>query len=313
MSKAAEEAYIFESNGKLNGFLYLKDETELDNSVTPPLPMKRRLKIGTFKINSHGTILGQRFMNIILSRMITEDFDEVYVTLFPKQIGLISLFKKFGFTLYGYKNDKELVYLKNRQVSNNSYCDYPRINCTNHSKFLLAIWPKFHTQMFPNSRLSTEKDHVIEDLSFTNTVEKIYITNISNVIEMKANDLVVIYRTKDSSAKPAEYSSVATSVCTIIDVKNMSQFGSIESYLHYCGKGSIFSEAELREFYQKRRYPYVIKMLYNFSLPKRIIRKDLIEKIGIERDQYFGFLALSDTQFKKIIEKGAVNESFIID
>ena len=58
MRKFDEEAYITinSNNGKLLSFLYLKVEDADENysDMTPPLPPKRRLKVGTFKVISNG-------------------------------------------------------------------------------------------------------------------------------------------------------------------------------------------------------------------------------------------------------------------
>lgn len=312
ISKSNEDAYIFRDNGVLNGFMYLKDEFEQDYDITPHFEKERRLKIGTFKINAHGTTLGQRFLSIVLQNMIETNQVFTYVTLFEKQQGLIQLFKKFGFQLWGTKVNGELVYYKNKTNFNDVYKDYPRINLDGN-KFLLSIYPQFHTQMFPNSILRTERNHMIEDLSFTNTVEKIYITKMRGVSSMKQGDLVVVYRTKDDNAASAEYSSVATSICTVVSVKHMDQFSNMQEYLEYCGRGSIFSEQELKTYYSTKRYPYIVKMLYNLALPKRVIRQNLINNVGLDRDDYFGFINLTDNQFEKILEAGEVNEGFIID
>lgn len=312
LSKSNEEAYIFIDKGILNGFMYLKDEFEEDYSITPFFEKKRRLKIGTFKINAHGTILGQRFLSIILQNMIETNQDFTYVTVFEKQKGLIQLFEKFGFQLWGTKKNGELVYYKDQTIFDNAYKDYPRISLEGR-KFLLSIYPNFHTKMFPNSKLRTEKNHMVEDLSFTNTIEKIYLTKMSGVSIMNPGDLITIYRTRDDNASSAEYSSVATSLCTVVGIKHMTEFSNLQEYLHYCGKGSIFSEQELKYYYTTQKYPYIIKMLYNLALPKRIIRQDLINKVGLNRNDYFGCINLSDSQFEKILEIGEVYEGFVIN
>ncbi len=82
---------------RLLGFLHLKDEYEADSSINPFFNERRRLKIGTFKINSHGTVLGQRFLSIILRKMINEGHDFTYVTLFSKQERLRRLFERLVF------------------------------------------------------------------------------------------------------------------------------------------------------------------------------------------------------------------------
>lgn len=312
IKKSNEDAYVFFENSMLGGFLYLKDETEESNDIVPVFEKRRRLKIGTFKINSHGTVLGQRFLSITLRKMYEEKFDFTYVTLYKKQTGLIKLFEKFGFELWGTKGDGELVYYKDTLVKYDIYQDFPRINkVTDNSKFLLSIYPKFHTNLFPDSKLLTEKKHSIEDLSFTNTIEKIYIARMSKMINIKENDIIVIYRTAEEG-KSAEYSSVATSICSVVEVKHIYDF-TLKKFLEYCGKGSIFPRNELIGLWKSKKYPYIIKMLYNVPLKKRITRHDLIERIGIKRESYFGCLKLSDEEFNKILEIGEVDEGFIID
>lgn len=312
--KSDEFAYVFfENNTSLSGFLYLKDEYEEDDEIVPHFEYKRRLKIGTFKINSHGTVLGQRFLGIVLRQMLEYGHDFVYVTLFEKQNGLIKLFEKFGFVLWGEKNNGELIFYKNLDVHNNIYTDFPRINITqDNRKHLLGILPTYHTKLFPESILNTEKNHIIEDLSFTNTSEKVYLTAMRGVRNFNSGDLIAIYRTKENG-KSAEYSSVVTSICTVVEVVDINDFETINDFISYCGKGTIFSRNELIYFWNNKNYPYIIKMLYNVPLKKRIIRKKLIEDIGLNRSDYFGCMLLTDTQFEKIIEIGEINESFIIN
>ena len=83
--KGNEKAYVFENNEKeLKGFLNLKIEDENENysDIEPILTPKRRLKVGTFKIERTGFRLGERFLKIIFENATKWDVDEVYVTLF---------------------------------------------------------------------------------------------------------------------------------------------------------------------------------------------------------------------------------------
>lgn len=307
-----ETVYILKDQEQLLGFLYLKYENEEDNTITPPLHKKRRLKIGTFKIDAHGTVLGERFLGIILKKMIEESFQETYVTLFDKQTGLIKLFEKFGFFLWGKKGNGELVYNKVLEVQNDIFKDFPRIQIQGNNKYLLSIYPEFHTKLFPYSKLNTEREHKVEDLSFTNTVEKVYLTSMAGISNIKPKDNIVIYRTAESG-KSAEYNSVATSICTVVETRRIESFNDINEFIQYCGKGVVFERKKLVIFWNTRKYPHIIKMLYNFSLNKRIIRKNLIEEAGIDRNAYPGFLQITDSQFDKIMKLGEINESFIIN
>lgn len=315
-AKSGESAYIFEEDG-IQGFLYLKEEDEEDNAITPKLEKKRRLKVGTFKINAHGTKLGERFVKIIIDELFRNKYEEAYVTIFEKHPELISLLERYGFEYYGKKKtegltEEENVYFKySNSFKNNILLDYPRINVGDNNKFMLSIWPAFHTRMFPDSKLKTEKNHVVEDVSVSNSIEKIYLS-AANISNYKEGDIVVIYRTAENG-KSAEYSSVATSVCVVEEIKHINEFDNYNDFHQYCCKHSVFTDEELRTFWRNKKYPYLIKMLYNFALNKRPIRKELIEDVGLNRGDRWVSVKLNNNQLEKILELGEVDESFIIN
>jgi len=95
----------------------------------------------------------------------------------------------------------------------------------------------------------------------------------------------------------------------------MDDFPDEESFVKYCSKFSVFSEEELREYYSKRQYPYVLRFTYNLALPKRPNRATLIDQVGLNGTRGFRWshFELSDVQFNKILELGKVDESFIVN
>lgn len=116
--KGNEKAYVSRNeHGLLDGFLYLKIEDEALTDCNPALPKKLRVKCGTFKIDAHGTKLGERFVRKIFDFASTQDIEEIYVTIFDKHTGLIGLLTRYGFKLVSRKNKvtpsgHEGVYLK---------------------------------------------------------------------------------------------------------------------------------------------------------------------------------------------------------
>lgn len=309
-----ETAFILEDEG-VQGFLYLKEENSEDTSIEPNLEKKRRLKIGTFKINAHGTKLGERFIKIIIDEMFDNNYEEAYVTIFDKHDSLINLLLKYGFQYHGTKQSKagiEDVYIKySKKVYEDILLDYPKVNIKGNNKFMLSIYPEFHTRMFPYSKLKTEKEHVVEDTSFTNSIQKIYLSG-ANLSSYKKGDLIVIYRTADIGKK-AEYSSVATSICVVEEIRYISEFEEYGKFNEYCAKHSVFSESELKSFWKTKKYKYLVKMLYNVALNRRPIRKELIETVGLDRNSHWVAVPLNDNEFIKILELGEVDESFIIN
>ncbi|WP_338946728.1 EVE domain-containing protein [Fusobacterium canifelinum] len=299
-----ESAYILENSEGIQGFLYLKEENENDKKIYPEFPMGKKLKIGTFKINSHGTKLGERFIKIILDQMILRKLSFSYLTIYKKYSFLTELLVTYGFKHWGKKGNED-VYIKNLTFQNrHPQKDFPIMNM-NYKKYILSIYPKYHTKLFPDSKLMTEKDHIIEDWSPTNCIEKIYLSGKKECLRLKEGDLITIYRTAEEGKK-AEYNSVISSICSVITVKDISSFKNMSEFLDFCKKRTIFTEIELKSFWNTKKYPYLIIFQYNLALPKRIIRKKLIEEIKIPRNLRLTFLEITDEQFNKILELGEV-------
>jgi L-amino acid N-acyltransferase YncA len=311
-SNDGEYAYVIESNG-IQGFLYLKVEDDEIADVIPPLPKAKRVKVGTLKVNPHGTRLGERFVKKIFDYATIKNVEELYVTVFNKHTALIRLFEKYGFEDFGKKttgNGSENVLLRKFKVLKDSVNEsFPLIKMGGRNKYLLSIYPAFHSRLFPDSLLNTENYDIIEDVSHTNSIHKVYIC-FMDVSALKNGDQIVIYRTTDYKG-PAKFRSVATSICTVEELKSKDDFGDVDEYLKYCQEYSVFEEFELRSYFQKDNL-FVIKMTYNAAFSKRVIRGQLIDEIGIDPKSYWGFLKLTDSQFEEILKEGEVSDSIIL-
>lgn len=67
----------------------------------PSFLPKRRLKIGTFKTESTGFRLGERFLKIAFDYAALANIDEIYVTMYPSVGGLKELLENWGFIYWG--------------------------------------------------------------------------------------------------------------------------------------------------------------------------------------------------------------------
>lgn len=315
-SELGEEAFVqYGEQGDLLGFLFLKDESqEIDNKITPLMETKKRLKVGTFKIVPHNTRLGEKFIKKIMDYAVYGGYEEVYVTIYPKHECLINLLTKYGFKHYGEKL-KELVLIKNFSTCiGDMLSDYPLIQPKHKRKFMLSIYPKFHTQLFSDSILKNEvrnAEDLVKDVSFSNSIHKVYICFMPKTANLKKGDILTIYRTNDGMGS-ARFRSVVTSVCQVEEVKTKNDFMSLDDYLNYCSSYSIFPKDDLRKWYRNDNL-VVIKMTYNIALAKRLTRGMLLDEAGISPTLYWGFFQLTDNQFDYILRKGNVNENFIID
>ena len=307
-----QDAFVQYDNNKVIGFLYLKVENDEVDDVTPHICANKILKVGTFKIDAHGTKLGEQFLKVIADYAINEDVDVSYVTIYSKHKKLIQLVEQFGFEQYGKKGTgqyEENVYLKRmRAMTGDINKDFPRIKVNQTRKYLLSIYPKYHSVMFPDSILTTENKKIITDISYTNSIHKIYVCSLNNVENLRYGDIVVLYRTAEDG-RGAEYTAVATSICVVEEVKQQGDFRSFEEFYEYASQYSVFDKSDLYYWY-KRGGCKAIKLTYNAALKKRIVRHDLIEELGLERENYWGFFGLTDEQFIKICQKGDVKNYF---
>lgn len=310
-----EKAFVQYKGDLLQAFLYLKNEEgEELTDIEPVRPVCKRLKVGTFKIDAHNTKLGERFIKKITDVAVTGSFEEVYVTIFPKHIGLITILKKYGFEERG-KKKQELVLVKNmKQLTGNMLKDFPLISTIGKRKFVLSIYPKFHTRLFPDSILRNEENdryELVKDVSYTNSIHKIYLCFMPDTANLIPGDLIAIYRTNDGLG-PAKYRSVITSICQIEEVRTKNSFKDIRDFLAYTNYYSIFDVKELAHWFRFKDV-IVLKMTYNIALTKRVTRGFLLEEVGISANQYWGFFQLTDEQFNAILKKGEINENIIIN
>lgn len=304
LKKGDHEALTFRSeSGRIEGFLYLKEESGPVPDTAPPLPPAHRIKIGTFKINPHGTRLGERFIKKAFDRAVASEAQSLYVTVFEKHQALMGLFYEYGFVVVAEKrtaNGVELV-LERRldQVVGDVVRDYPRIPITRDRHFVLAVYPEWHSRLLPDSLLKTESASILSDVSHTNSIHKIYLTAMSGVEQLRAGDTLLIYRTQDGG--PARYTSVVTSLCVVEGVRHIDTFHSEQDFVTFCNPYSVFEPNELRGFYRKRKFPWLIGFTYNMALTKRINRDALISKVGLPENTYWGFFQVSTDQLKEVL------------
>jgi hypothetical protein len=313
-----ESAYIQTRDNKIEGFLYLKLENGPITDINPEINVPRALKIGTLKINPHGTRLGERFIKKSIDYALSNGINTLYVTVFEKHTSLLDLFLRYGFKLYGGKESKngteQVLIKKLNKEYENIYLSYPKVNLNNSNMYLLAIYPEYHTRLFPDSKLITEPFDIVKDVSHTNSIRKVYISKIQATAALRKGDVIVIYRTKPKNDNgSAEYRSVATSICVVERVTAIKSFKTFGEFKDACKNYSVFTDVELDNIYRSNSPHYIIQMTYNVAFKKRIIRKYLADNCNIDRNLRWSFIKLSYDQMQNIIKLGEVNESYIIN
>ncbi len=109
-------------------------------------------------------------------------------------------------------------------------------------KYVLLYQSRISYQTVPDSILKTEQKYdLIQDVSETNSIYKIYLCWMGGVKYLKEGDKLIIYRTNDYKGSAA-YRSVCTSVCTVCEVKTIKDFADEDDFVRYTNRYSVFSE-----------------------------------------------------------------------
>jgi hypothetical protein len=304
--------------------LKVENTEENYSDISPVFEPKKRLKIGTFKVISNGVRLGERFLKIIFDNALQFKVDEIYVTIFNKreeQKRLILLLEDCGFKLYGTKNTnngEELVYVRDftpRFDVNNPKMTFPYIS-KNTNVFMIPIYPDYHTELLPDSILTTESPYdFVENEPHRNAISKVYISR-SIRRDIEKGDIIIFYRTA-AGGRSAYYTSVITTIA--ICEGKIEYIRDENDFILKCRKRSIFDDNGLREFwnFNPRYRPFIINFLYTHSFPtgKRINRQKLLD-LGIltgEENEIRGLKKITKEQFELILKETETNESIIVD
>jgi predicted nucleic acid-binding protein len=322
-NKINETAYTSYYENKLRGFLYLKVENINENysDITPQFALKKRLKIGTFKVNLYGVKLGERFIKIIFDNAVEQKVEEIYFTIFNDTVDkkiLINLMEEYGFKNHGIKKttsgDEEVYvrdFIKNFEKTNPKLT-FPYIKKSSNI-YVAYIKPQYHTELFPDSILRTESpNNFVENEPHRNAILKSYISH-SIFRNLKKSDILLFYRTKDK--KSGYYESVITTICIVDSVIN--NIKSYKELLKICRGKTVLSNKELEDYWNKftGNKPFVLNFLYILSLKKRPNLKSLIEA-GIIKDPMNmprGIFEISKENFEKIIKLSNTDANIIVD
>jgi hypothetical protein len=317
--KSDNVSYVCITDEKVRAFLYLKVEdsnSESYNDISPTFFAKKRLKIGTFKVTSTGYKLGERFLKIIFDNAISFKVDEIYVTIFNKreeQQRLIFLLEEWGFKYWGEKktdNGIENVYVKDfSKKTDISYpqFNYPFVSLENNQKFIVPIYPEYHTELFPDSILNNESpNNFVENEPHRNALKKVYISRSINR-DLKKGDLILFYRT--GGHFQGVISTLGVVESTITNIRDEAHF------LELCRKRSVFNDLELRKYWNwtPHNRPFIVNFLYVDSFPMPKVNLKRLRELNIIQDAPRGFELLEKSKFVEILKEAKANGSYIVD
>lgn len=257
------QAYITEEDNKLTSFLMLKIERETEEykEFLQPFSPAKRLKISTMKVSDTGKKIGETFLKIIIEKAIKEKVNEIYVTVFEKQIFLMEMLEEYGFKKVTKKRttkangeiELENVLVKSMNEKTNYY---PFFTIENRKKFIIPIQENYHNLLFQESekmfQLSLDDYKGLNTAS--NSIKKAYLCN-SNIKRIEKGSIVMFY----SSGVKKSITSLG-----IVDAV-FTSFNDFEEMYNMVKKRTAYNEIELRKNFKKDKLVILFKLYYSFD------------------------------------------------
>jgi hypothetical protein len=222
--------------------------------------------------------------------------------------------ESYGFNYHGIKKStsgEEKVYMRYfspRFEIGNPRKNYPFFS-GNTNTWFVSIYPEYHTELFPDSILRTESPHeFVDNAPHRNAISKVYVSH-SVERNIQKGDTIVFYRTGGL------YKGVATTIGIVESIVN--PLASLEHLISLCKNKSVLTTKQLNAFWNRygNYKPFVINLLYAYSLPKRPNLAKLID-LGIIASvdkMPRGFAKISKDDLVKILKVSESNESIIVD
>ncbi|MFT3884860.1 MAG: hypothetical protein QM724_05345 [Flavobacteriales bacterium] len=269
---------MYTKENSVRGFLFLKTEDVDENyaDIMPVFAPAKRLKIGTLKVVADGLRMGERFLKIAFDNAREAKANEIYVTIFersPEQLRLVELITSWGFVRHGTKMTGETVFVRPLKMDADPAHPkhtYPKLSKTARV-WVVPIKPEYHTELFPDSILHTERpDEFVDGEPHRNAISKAYVSHSPNR-GLSSGDILVFYRTGGI------HKGVVSTIGIVESIVN--PVADFEDLRKLCRKKSALEVNELKEYWE--RYsgykPFVINFLYAYSLKHRQNLRTLLD------------------------------------
>lgn len=319
---AGESAFVVADGAQINAFAYLKDESEdkIELTDAEDLPAEPRLKIGTLKVSDgvKGTRLGEGAIGIALWRWRERGFDQVYVTVFEKHAVLVGLLERFGFWRAGTNPRGELVMVKDRRRLDYSdgYASFPFLRPDFDEAYMLPINDVYHDRLFPYSELAGQPA-TSSLIAAGNGVSKVYLANPGGVFAISPTNPIVVYRIFTGGGSKT-FKSAATSFCLVTGVRRFRRGGrnleSVDDLLSFVRNRSVFTDDEIRGWYEESPNLTVVEMLYlgYFGAGNNVTHR-ILDDAGLFPTYPYG-IRYSPAQFTQVLRLGRFDvDSLVVD
>jgi hypothetical protein len=308
ISKEGRRCWVHLDNGTIGALLIYKPENELISSV-PPLPVKRRLKLCTFKVISIGYKIGELFIKLSVEYCVKNNVDEIYLTHYTKKDDpFVNLIVQYGFSKTASINmqdvyikrlipdkavDQQLAPIELSRIYYPSFYDGVIVN-----KFIVPIRPKYHNRLFIDyyGRQAFMSEFIGKFIIEGNTISKAYLCH-SQTRKLSKGDLLLFYRSQDKK----ELTSVGI-------VENV-YYGlrDADKVLRLVGKRTVYHPQEIEEMVKKPTLVILFRHHFHFPNP---IKLDMLKKMNIFENVPQSIMKIKHNKYLQIKVEGKLDECY---
>ena len=251
------KCWVVRDKDAIAGLIVYKDEADNDSNIS--FAASKILKICTFKVAEQfrGGRLGEQLLRQAIWYAYVNNFEILYLTIFPKQLSLIDLLLYFGFQLHSSLPNDELAYAKKFSTTvnpENEYdwhrLNYPALKTPAASSAIVPIRAGYHARLFPEASLtridmtpdlfegkwsSADKESNIPSTS----IRKVYVCK-SQTSTLSEGSRLYFYVTKNDTQN-------ASQALTAIGIlENITTASTTDDLLSLTAKRSVYRAAELQ-------------------------------------------------------------------
>jgi predicted RNA-binding protein with PUA-like domain len=244
---------------------------------------------------------------------INHQIEHLYLTVYEKQMQLITLLEKFGFHKQLFTNSQGLTEIRmikcldktkidelnNSMVIHPFYHDRESIN-----KFAIPIRPEYYGSLFKDGKLrprtlfDSAPDSVNEIQG--NTIIKAYISN-TRINNLKQGDILFFYSSKTNKViEPIGILEYASKVNNFEDLWNIVK------------KKTVFSQQQLEQMLQEKGWLHVITFRLVTYMEKKIPLQKITE-IDSFKNKLQTVTKLKENDYLSLKNEGYFDKRYIIN
>jgi hypothetical protein len=314
--QAHRECWVLEIDSEIAGLVIRKTEKHSEAQTQHRGP--KILKICTFKVRDE--YLGEKFGELLLKQALWfaqhNNYDLVYLTVYPKHTLLIRLLTYYGFVETMRSPIGELVMEKPilcgplPALSGNALdftrTNYPRFHDGSAvRKFCVPIQSAYHRKLFPEIAFGRELPLFPSadfgpilthqaDRTPGNTIRKVYLCRARTTM-IRPGDILLFYMSKDENLAASQ------SITTLAIAEQVTDISDADDLIKHSAKRSVYSADEMRQMNPEAGSPVKVIDFVLVGHTQPVVGLAKLQSLGVFGSHpYQSITLLSEQQYQAL-------------